>query len=151
MLEEDPQRDMLRVHAPVSIVGMCIGSDHDPQPSSLRQQQTEPLRRAKLGDPVQVGDEAFGTVFLRSGEERLERIAGGVGIAAQRVQVEGPEQVAVALEEPHHQLGVDRSGELGADEFPQVVRHQASLDSGLFLIRSIRMDATQGRAKIVMR
>ena len=118
VVEEDPQRDVLRVHALVSIVGVGLGGDHDPQPSSLRQQQTQPLRRAELGDPVQVGDEAFGTVFLRSGEERLERIAGGVGIAAQRVQVEGAEQVAVALEEPHHQLRVDRSGELGADEFP---------------------------------
>ena len=128
MVQEDTQRDVLCVVTPVGRIGMGFGGDHDPQPRSLSQQETEPLRGSKLGDPVQIGDEAFGTVLLRSCEERLERVAGGVGIAAQRLQVEGAEPMPMALEEPRHQVGIDRPDEFGADEFRQVVRHQGSLD-----------------------
>ena len=71
--------------------------------------QTRPGGVAKLGDPVQIGDEAFGIVFLRSGEERLERVAGALASPRNDVKVEGPERWRWRSKSRDDQLGVDRS------------------------------------------
>ncbi|MFN3746323.1 MAG: hypothetical protein ACK4TL_16600 [Hyphomicrobiaceae bacterium] len=125
MVEEDAQGDMLGILMSLRLVALRFGCQAYPEPCGLLKDDVEACRVADLGDPVQVGDEAFRIVLFRPREEILDGAARLIlrSLCLENAKVETGEGIAVALEQAAQQAEIDGSDELGIDEFLQVLGH----------------------------
>ena len=116
----------MRLVRRVLVAGLHVGEQIDALTGGLRLDDLEAAGIAQFRDAVQIAAQPFGIAVLGTGQQFLQRLAGGILLLVQQVDGEALVLALVPRQQRLHQGEINGLDEPGVHELLQIAGHDES-------------------------